>query len=54
MKILLATGNAHKLHEIRDMLAIDGLELIGLNAFPEAPDVADRQWKFFKSHPLWD
>lgn len=31
MKILIATGNAHKLSEIRDILADSGVELLGAN-----------------------
>ena len=36
MAILIATRNAHKLQEIRDMLP--GVELIGTDRFPEVPD----------------
>jgi XTP/dITP diphosphohydrolase len=36
MPILLATRNAHKLQEIREMLP--GVELIGTDAYPEVPD----------------
>ncbi len=31
MKILIATGNAHKLSEIRDILSDSGVELLGAN-----------------------
>jgi XTP/dITP diphosphohydrolase len=41
MKILLATGNAHKLGEILDLMNIPGLELIGLSEFPDAPEVEE-------------
>jgi XTP/dITP diphosphohydrolase len=36
MAILIATRNAHKLQEIREMLP--GVELIGTDAFPQVPD----------------
>lgn len=36
MAILIATRNAHKLQEIREMLP--GVEIIGTDAFPQVPD----------------
>ncbi|HXE73184.1 MAG TPA: RdgB/HAM1 family non-canonical purine NTP pyrophosphatase [Candidatus Nitrosotenuis sp.] len=37
-RILLATGNAHKVQEIRDILAGEGLELWDLGRFPGLPE----------------
>lgn len=41
MKILLATGNAHKLKEIMELINIEGLELLGLDTFDNVPDVEE-------------
>jgi XTP/dITP diphosphohydrolase len=41
MQILVATGNRHKLSEIRAIFRVDGCELVGLDAFPGAPDVEE-------------
>lgn len=42
MKLLIATGNAHKLEEIRQLFAVPGIELIGLSDLPEpAPEVPE-------------
>jgi len=42
MKLLIATGNAHKLEEIRDLFSVPGIELIGLSDLAEAaPDVPE-------------
>ena len=40
---VLATKNAHKVGELRDILAVAGtpVELVGLDAYPDAPDVAE-------------
>ena len=41
MKIVLATGNAHKLREVQALLADSELEIVGLDAWPdlgEAPE----------------
>ena len=41
MKIVLATGNAHKLREVQALLTDSGLEIVGLDAWPdlgEAPE----------------
>ena len=36
MKLLIATRNAHKLAEIREMLP--GIEIVGTKAYPQVPD----------------
>ncbi len=41
MKLLVATGNRHKRDEIRRILAIDELELVGLDDIPGAPEVIE-------------
>lgn len=43
MKLVLATRNAHKVDELRRILGDAGLavELVGMDAFPEVPDVAE-------------
>lgn len=41
MKLLLATGNAHKARELSAMLAGSGLELKTLADFPEVPAVVE-------------
>jgi XTP/dITP diphosphohydrolase len=41
VRLLIATGNRHKLAEIRDMLVIPGLEIVGTDAFAEMPDVEE-------------
>lgn len=43
MRCVLATRNAHKVGELRDILADAGtpVELVGLDAYPDAPDVAE-------------
>lgn len=38
MKILIATGNRHKLAEIRAMLTVPGIEFLGADAFENLPD----------------
>lgn len=42
-RVVLASRNAHKLVELRRILAATGVpvELVGLDEFPEAPDVAE-------------
>ena len=44
-RVVLATRNAHKVEELREILAdvCDelGLEIVGLDAFPDAPDVVE-------------
>ena len=42
-RCVLATKNAHKVGELRDILADAGtpVELVGLDAYPDAPDVAE-------------
>jgi XTP/dITP diphosphohydrolase len=42
-RCVLATRNAHKVPELRDILAAAGtpVELVGLDAYPDAPDVAE-------------
>ena len=39
-KLLLATRNAHKTREFRELLG-DEFELLDLSAFPEIPDIAE-------------
>jgi XTP/dITP diphosphohydrolase len=41
MKLLVATGNQGKLKEIRHLLAETDLEVIGLEQFPDAPEVVE-------------
>jgi len=42
MKLLIATGNVHKLEEIRHLFSVPGIELIGLSDLPRpAPDVPE-------------
>ena len=46
MKLLLATHNAHKVEEIRAILAsagtaMDGIEVIGLDAYPNVPEAPE-------------
>lgn len=40
-QLIIATGNKHKLEEIRAILSLPGLELVGLDAVPGAPDVEE-------------
>lgn len=40
-QLIIATGNAHKLEEIRAILTLPGLELVGLDAVPNAPEVEE-------------
>lgn len=41
MKLLVATGNAGKLREIRHLLADTEIEIIGLNQFENVPEVVE-------------
>ena len=41
MKLLIATRNRHKLEEIRAILGLPGLELIGADEVPGLPDVEE-------------
>jgi XTP/dITP diphosphohydrolase len=41
MKLLIATHNQHKLHEIRTILALPQLEIIGMDIFPDLPEVIE-------------
>jgi XTP/dITP diphosphohydrolase len=40
-RIVLATRNTHKVMEIAEALALPDVELVGLDAFPDAPDVEE-------------
>ena len=40
-RLLVASGNAHKVEEIRTMLLPLGMEVIDLSAFGDAPDVEE-------------
>ena len=40
-KVVLATRNVGKIRELADSLRVFGLEVLGLNAFPEMEDVAE-------------
>ncbi|WP_037605366.1 RdgB/HAM1 family non-canonical purine NTP pyrophosphatase [Streptacidiphilus rugosus] len=58
-KLVLATRNAHKVGELRAILGAAGLEvdLVGADAFPEIPDVAETGVTFaenalLKAHAL--
>ncbi len=49
MQLVLATNNAHKLDEIRQILAeagLDGVELRDLSSWPELPDAPEEQPDF--------
>lgn len=49
MKLLLATNNAHKLDEIRALLAsqeLGSVEVVGLSAFPDLPEAPETQDTF--------
>jgi XTP/dITP diphosphohydrolase len=41
MKIVLATGNQHKLREFQQILATDTLEIVPQNTFPGCPEVVE-------------
>ncbi len=41
MKLLIATHNPHKLQEIRAILTLPDLEIIGMDAFPDIPEVVE-------------
>ncbi|WP_020675752.1 XTP/dITP diphosphatase [Geopsychrobacter electrodiphilus] len=41
MKLLVATKNAGKLREISALFVNQGVEVLGLNSFPNAPDVVE-------------
>jgi len=41
MKLLIATRNNHKMGEIRQILAIPSLELIGMEAYRDIPEVIE-------------
>jgi XTP/dITP diphosphohydrolase len=41
MQLLIATRNAHKLKEIRAILELPGVEIVGADAFPDLPDVVE-------------
>ena len=41
MRIVLASKNAHKLEEIRELLQIPGVEFVGLDAWPDMPEVVE-------------
>lgn len=49
MKLLLATNNTHKLAELRQMLdatPLEGVEVVGLSAFPDLPEAPETQETF--------
>lgn len=41
MRIVLATGNAHKLREVQALLEGSGLEIVGLDEWPNLGEVAE-------------
>lgn len=41
MRLLMATGNAGKLREVRGLLAGEGLQVLGLCDLPDAPEVVE-------------
>lgn len=41
MDIVCATRNAHKLREFQDLLQVAGARLIGLDAYPQCPEVVE-------------
>ena len=47
-RVVLATRNAHKVAELQRILSAAGLnvELVGLDAFPDAPEVAETESSF--------
>jgi XTP/dITP diphosphohydrolase len=40
-RLIVATGNRHKLEEIRAIVSVPGLALVGLDAVPNAPEVVE-------------
>jgi XTP/dITP diphosphohydrolase len=40
-RVVLATRNAHKIDELRRILTHSGITLVGLDGFPDAPEVAE-------------
>jgi XTP/dITP diphosphohydrolase len=49
MKLVIATRNAHKLKEIREIFSIPSLELVSMDAFPEVPEVVEDGDTFAKN-----
>ncbi len=41
MQLLIATRNAHKLEEIREILDFPGVDIVGADAIPGLPDVVE-------------
>ena len=41
MELVVATRNAGKLKEIRRLLEVQGITVLGLDRFPKAPEVAE-------------
>jgi XTP/dITP diphosphohydrolase len=41
VRLLIATRNRHKLREIAEILRVPGLETVGLDAFPQLPEVVE-------------
>ncbi len=41
MELLIATRNAHKLEEIRAILELPGIEVVGVDAFDDLPEVEE-------------
>ena len=41
MRLVLATSNASKVRELAEPLAVFGMEVVGLSAFPEIGDIAE-------------
>jgi XTP/dITP diphosphohydrolase len=49
MKLLVATRNAHKLKEIREIFSVSSLELVSMDAFPNVPEVVEDGRTFEKN-----
>jgi len=45
-ELVIATGNLHKLEEIRAILTLPGLVLVGLSEFSDAPEVVEDRDSF--------
>ena len=46
MRIILASRNSHKVREILQILSTDSIQVLGLDAFPELPEVPEDQDSF--------
>ena len=51
MKLLVATRNNHKLEEIREIFSLENVELVGMDSFPDVPEVVE-DGKTFESNAV--